>query len=832
MSTSHSSLRRRAAASALLALFASVTASAQTWSNPSANTFATAYLWSSAGNWSPAAPVSGSATALQFNLLGSGSLFLNNDTAGVFQLNSLRFTGSGSGSFSLGRSGAGSASSLAFEANAGINPVILFDSTSTGAKTISSPLALNADTTVTRTSTGTVSAGNLQLGALSGSGSLIVDFGDTSTGAVLLTGTTNTHASTRLVSGRLVVGNATALGSGPLTLSGGVFRTTTGASGLSFANTLNLAGNTTIFETASGAANTLAFTGGGSIQGTNATRVVTLGKTGTTLTLGGAFSGAGNGLEFAGTGNVNLGSGAADSAANTFTGATTVSGSGVALSLNKADGTHALAGNLAVSNGSVAWARSHQIADTASLTQSGGSVTLGLGLAETVNATTLNAGAFTVSKDASYSTGSLAVTTAGTAGSRAVGGLLDVGSGGLSIAHDGTASTRNAFTLYDSANAGSGVLRLAGGLTFTNATAAATKVQITRSSGTGYIDLAGGDRAFTINDGAADDDLEITVRITNGGLVKNGAGTLAFLNTASDYAGDTVINQGTIRANSAAQTLANNSTYVLADTAGVTLDLNGNSQAIGGLSGGGAAGGLVSLGAGTLAVGNNNASTSFAGSVTGTGGLTKTGTGTLTLSSDLEYTGATLVSGGKLVVNGLLASSGVTLDGADAVLGGSGRINGLTLAQGTLAPGNSPGALTVDGSVSFGAASVFSVEAASASSFDQLFVEGASSTITIADGASLLLTGFDALPALAGGTEFILIGNNSENTISGSFLGYGEGHTFTLGANTFTTSYQLGGVGGNDFGFVVASAIPEPAAFSAFAGLAALALATQRRRRT
>jgi|GEM_PF-3734850 Uncharacterized protein with a C-terminal OMP (outer membrane protein) domain len=813
MSTPHSPSRRGAAASALLALFASVPAlSAQSvWTGVTGS-------WNTADNWSPAGvPVSGATTALEFG--HSGALYTaTNDIAGDFQLNVLRFSGSTAGNIQLAKSG--SAQSLVFVANGSILPEIQFNSSSSAAKTINIGMVLDADTRVT-SSIGNA-AGNLQLGTLSGTGALVVDFITSGSGAVLLQNASTHSGGVRVQSGRVVAANNASFGVGDLTVSGGVLRATNGATSLSFANALRIAGNASFFEGAN--ANGFTFTGGGSIEGTNATRTITLGNAGATLTLGGAFSGAGNGLTLAGNGTLALGSGETDTATNTFDGTTTVSASGATLRLNKAEDTNALAGNLAVSAGNVSWARSNQIADTASIAQSGGTVKLDVGLSETVANTTITGGTFTVSKDATYTTGAFATTAAGS-GSRAIGGVLAVGSGGLNIAHDGNGATRNAFTLYDAANTSAGVLQLGGDLTFTNATASTSKVQITRSAGTGYIDLAGGNRTFTINDGAAAEDLEITVRITNGGLIKQGAGVLAFANTASDYTGDTVINQGAIRANSAAQTLATQSTYVLANASGATLDLNGNNQTIGGLSGGGATGGAVTLGAGTLTVGNNNASTSFAGAITGTGGLTKIGAGALTLSSDLGYTGATLVSGGTLVVDGQLASSGVTVNGADAVLRGSGRVKGLNIASGTLS-----GSLTSEGSVSFGATSVFSVSALSASSFDQLFVGGGSSSISIADGASLVLTGFESFAALDAGTEFILISNEGAGSIIGSFLGYDEGHTFTLGLNTFTTSYQLG-VGGNHFGFVVASAIPEPSAFAALAGLASLALVTQRRRR-
>ena len=810
---------RQAATTALLALCAGISSSSaqSTWTSVTGN-------WSDASKWSPASvPVSGAASVLQFNQSASNYI-ATNDLTGNFELNRLIFSGTTTGgTTTLARNGT---QSLAFSANGEVLPEIQFNATG-NSRTVSIPLLLNADTTVT--SSIADSANNLTFsGGLNGTGNFIVNYATTGTGVVVLNGSAtnaSTHAGTHLMSGTLAVASSanTPLGSGPLTLSGGRFFTTSGTA--NFTNTLNLAGNATVFR--SSTALSMTFNGGGSIQGENVTRTLTLDRSGNVLTLGGAFTGSGNGLTLAGAGTLALGSGAADTAANTFDGTTTVTAA--TLSLNKADGTNAIAGNLAVSGGTVSWARSNQIANTSSLSQSGGTVSLALGLAETVQSATLTGGTFTVSKDATFTTTSLATTVTGT---RAIGGVLEIGTGGLSISHDGNVSNRNAFTLYEGANTASGILRLGGDLAFANATASTSKVQITRSSGSGYIDLAGANRTFTINDGGAAEDLEITVRLSNGGLTKQGEGVLAFANTSSDYTGDTAINQGTIRVTSTTsgnQALSNQSTYVLANVAGVTLDLNNNNQSVGGLSGGGSTGGSVLLGTGTLTVGNNDASTTYGGEISGTGGLTKTGAGALTLSSNLGYTGATLVSEGALVIDGQLASSGVTLDGATAILAGSGRVNGLTLTQGTFGPGNSPGVFTVDGNVSFGAASVFAIEIGSVSSFDQLVVNGGASTVNIEAGASIVLPGFESLTAFDTGTEFIFIDNQSANPITGSFLGYDEGQSFVLGANTFTASYQLG-AGGNDFGFTV-TAIPEPSAFGLLAGFASLAFVARRRTR-
>ena len=140
----------------------------------------------------------------------------------------------------------------------------------------------------------------------------------------------------------------------------------------------------------------------------------------------------------------------------------------------------------------------------------------------------------------------------------------------------------------------------------------------------------------------------------DGGLTKMDAGTLA-LSGASTYTGPTTVSAGTLKAGvaSVANTsgpFGNNSAVTMANVSGAILDITGFNTQIGSLTGGGATGGNVTLGAATLTVGADNTSpAAYAGAISGTGGaLVKIGTGLLTLSGANTYTGSTSVNAGIL----------------------------------------------------------------------------------------------------------------------------------------------------------------------------------------
>lgn len=141
-------------------------------------------------------------------------------------------------------------------------------------------------------------------------------------------------------------------------------------------------------------------------------------------------------------------------------------------------------------------------------------------------------------------------------------------------------------------------------------------------------------------------DLALGAKVTTtGGLTKSGAGALFLTNTANSYTGATTINAGTLVIDDKAA-LGGSGPVVIgggflryrgADTTLSTTVQTG---------GGGSAGFDVTSGV-TL--------TLSAGSVSGSGGIMKTGTGVLKLTGTNLNTGATIIAGGALAIDGAAA---------------------------------------------------------------------------------------------------------------------------------------------------------------------------------
>jgi autotransporter-associated beta strand protein len=189
--------------------------------------------------------------------------------------------------------------------------------------------------------------------------------------------------------------------------------------------------------------------------------------------------------------------------------------------------------------------------------------------------------------------------------------------------------------------------------------------------------------------------------------VMPGTGTVVFA-ANNVYRGTTFI-EGRLKLANGANRLPPTTQLSLANSNAASLDLDGNSQTVSLLSGGGTNGGNVALGSGTLLVDQTGTSI-YAGSLRGLGGLIKANSGTLTLGGTSDYAGMTRVSGGTLLVNGLLGNSAVFVGGA--TLGGTGMITGPVTVQaaGVLSPGLGLGALTISNALTLADGSTTSIE--------------------------------------------------------------------------------------------------------------------------
>ena len=279
------------------------------------------------------------------------------------------------------------------------------------------------------------------------------------------------------------------------------------------------------------------------------------------------------------------------------------------------------------------------------------------------------------------------------------------GSGGITINSTISGIGKN-LTLQGT---GTGFLTLAGSNTYTGTT--------TINSGTlrmGANDVFDGSSSILIAGGTLQtstfNDTVNAFTITSGTLA--GTGTL----TASTYAlqGGTVnanLGTGTITVSSGTTTLSGTagSTTIninsgnltlgaanrLADTAAVTvnaaLNLGGFNETIGALSGNSS--GRVALGAGTLTT-DSSTNTAFAGTISGSGRLTKTGSGNLTLSGSNAYTGNTTINSGTLraaTAGALGQTSTVIVNNGGSFLvtadDAIGTNTGINLSSGNTTPG-------------------------------------------------------------------------------------------------------------------------------------------------
>ena len=555
-------------------------------------------------------------------------------------------------------------------------------------------------------------------GVISGSGAVR----QTGTGTTILSATNTYTGGTLIAGGVLSVVNDAGLGdaTGAVTIDGGTLQVTGGS--FTASRTINWGANGGTFDVTNSAASFMILqplTSGGALVKQGGGRVVLAGDnsyTGGTTILAGALQIGNGGTTGSILGDV-LNNGTLTfnrSTAYTFAGSITGSG-GVAVS---GTGMLTLVGNSSYGAGTTI-----NGVNSGLLVNGGNTVVSG-------GATSITRAMLSVDGTNSVFSTTAINATGGTGGSAIVnvnnGGTLRTTVGDLNLR---AVSTVSAVLNIAGANS---LVDVAGGMLLaTNANNVGT-INIgaggtLRTAGTSQIGSTGGNTTAP------------TVAITGAGANWTSTGSLN-LNTGSITLADT----GLLRVDG---------TLTLAATAALTGVLN-----IGGAEGqlAAAAGALTAptlvFGPGTGRLNFNHTATgtgfAFAGAISGAGAINQVAGVTNLTGASTAFTGTTTVSGGTLRVNG-------TLGGATSIvnvqtggrLGGAGTIGGdVAVTDGVLAPGNSPGTLTIAGDLSLTSASVLDFE------FGQSNVVGGPLNDLINVGGNLVLDGTINVSVPAGGS--------------------------------------------------------------------------------
>jgi autotransporter-associated beta strand protein len=210
---------------------------------------------------------------------------------------------------------------------------------------------------------------------------------------------------------------------------------------------------------------------------------------------------------------------------------------------------------------------------------------------------------------------------------------------------------------------------------------------------------------------------------------------------------------------------------------------------------------------GTLTVGGNGVSTTFAGLITQSGSLLKAGPERLMLTGANTYRGGTTVTGGTLIAQartGSATGSGAVKVNAGTLAGRGTIAGGVTVGTGNgtgafFAPGTKgPDTLTSSKALTFKADGRYKCDLSlGQAKADQVGANG----VSIEGGSQFILQpkGFQTLTV---GTVFTVINNTAATPISGTFANLADGAIITATAgNRLQASYSGGD--GNDLTLTV-----------------------------
>ena len=568
------------------------------------------------------------------------------------------------------------------------------------------------------------------------------------TGSLTLSGSDHYSGGTFIYAGTLQVGNTYALGSLPANLA-------------VYGGTLNLDGFSPSVGTLTGSAGALI------TNSAAGPATLTLNETSNNTYAGALSDGVGTvALVKGGTWTLTL------SASNHYSGGTVVNA-----------GTVQLGNTFALGS------------TTGNLTVNGGTVNLA-GFSPTIGALSGSAGGVITTSGA----GTTTLTTDSSSGTT-YAGLLSNGSGHLALVTDGTGT----LILSASNTYGAGTTIDAGTLQLGNTFAlGSTTGSLTVNGGTLNLDgysptvgaLSGSGAGIVINTAAGTATLTANSNTNstyageinnNGGaiaLVKSGTGMLT-LSGSSTYNGGTTVNAGVLQVGN---TFALGAVTSSLAVNGGEVDLDGFSPTVGALSG--SSGALITTTkSGTLVTltTNSSASNTYAGLLSNGAGqlaLTKGGAGTLTLSASNSYSGATDVTGGTLAITGAInaPASAFTVDGsgAAATLGTSAFLS----ASNTYIGVSSSGSFTQSGGTESDSVALYIGDNA-----------GSTGVYNLVGGT--LQTPY-AYVGYSGSGGFIQTGG-TDFKLTDLYVGFNAGSTgtYTLSAGTLQTQYNYVGYSGS-----------------------------------
>jgi len=306
-------------------------------------------------------------------------------------------------------------------------------------------------------------------------------------------------------------------------------------------------------------------------------------------------------------------------------------------------------------------------------------------------------------------------------GASAAGSFEKLGAGTLILSGTntytgGTVISAGTLQIASDANLGgsAGAITLDGGALAITASSTIARAMVV-NAGNGSVDVDTGDIVTLTGVVSGAGDLELT-----------GSGTVILTGTNTNT-GNTLVKAGTLQVSSD-QNLG-------ASSAGVTLD--GGALAIT-ASSTIARAMVVNAGNGSVDVDTGDIVT-LTGVVSGAGDLELTGSGTVILTGTNTHTGATNLTSGLLSLDGSTASSTITV-ASGTELSGSGSTTGNVIINGNIAPGASPGTLSVAGDFTMNSTSTFDLDVdgrtysatGGAGSYDRIAVTGATSVFTAA----------------------------------------------------------------------------------------------------